>query len=101
MGLAIYCPDLSFDGHGGFPEVLGGRVSGESLLDQGAGQLFVELAGLGQASFELVAEGHELIYFGDDAVLFGKWGKGYWIFRQLFAGEMLDRGSGEELIQKS
>src|SRR5690554_7845757 len=46
---------------------------GHGLLDQGIGQLLVHLAGLVQAGFELVAERHQLIDFGDDAVLFGEW----------------------------
>ena len=35
----------------------------------------VELGGLGalQARFEATAKGHQLIDFGDDAVLFGEW----------------------------
>lgn len=32
-------------------------LSGDCLLDEGASQLFVKLAGLGQAGFQLVAEG--------------------------------------------
>ena len=30
--------------------------------------------GLGELGFEVIAEGHELIDFGHDAVLFGEWG---------------------------
>jgi len=37
------------------PEFLDDRALGDGLLDQGAGQLFVELADLGQTGFELVA----------------------------------------------
>jgi hypothetical protein len=44
------------------------------LLDDGVGE--VELVGLGggKAGFEGVAEGHEFVDFGYDAVLFGEWG---------------------------
>lgn len=44
--------------------------SADSLLDEGVGQ--VELGGLSVAEtgFELVAQGHQLVDFGDDAVLF-------------------------------
>ena len=45
---------------------------GNSLLDETIGK--IELSGLcgGEAGFEGVAEGHELIDFGYDAVLFGE-----------------------------
>ena len=41
------------------------------ILDEAVGE--VELGGLGggEARFELVAQCHQLIDFGDDAVLFG------------------------------
>lgn len=44
--------------------------SADGLLDKGIGE--VELGGLGvaEAGFELVAQGHQFIDFGDDAVLF-------------------------------
>ena len=49
--------------------------SADSLLDEGVGE--VALGGLGgaEAGLELVAEGHQLVDFGDDAVLFGEWRK--------------------------
>lgn len=46
------------------------------LLDQGTGQMLTQLAGLAKTGFELVAERHQLIDFGDDAVLFWEWGQG-------------------------
>ena len=48
------------------------------LLDEAVGE--VELGGLGggEARFELVAQHHQLIDLGDDAVLFGKGWKRYW-----------------------
>src|ERR1017187_5734379 len=43
-------------------------------------QVFEEAAGLGlgggESGFQAVAEGHQIIDFGDDAVLLGEWGKG-------------------------
>jgi hypothetical protein len=45
----------------------------DGAFDQGGGELLVEVAGLAQAGFELVADRHELVYFGDDAVLLGSW----------------------------
>ena len=32
----------------------------------------VEVLGGGEADFELVAEGHQLVHLGNDAVLFGE-----------------------------
>ena len=49
-----------------------GRLS-NGLLDEAVGE--VELGGLGggEGRFELVAQRHQLIDFGDDAVLFLSW----------------------------
>ena len=43
--------------------------SADGLFDEGVGE--VELGGLGgaEAGLELVAQGHQLVYFGDDAML--------------------------------
>ncbi|MNE46909.1 hypothetical protein D3C80_1412790 [compost metagenome] len=53
------------------------NASGHRLLNQCPGQPLVELAGGGQAGLELVAEGHQLVELGDDAVLFGEWRQRY------------------------
>jgi len=51
------------------------------LLVQGFGKKGVEegVGFGGELGFQLIAEGHEFIHFGDDAVLFGESGKGKWI----------------------
>ena len=54
------------------------------LLGQGFSEERVEEGvgfglGGGELGFQLVAEGHQFIHFGDDAVLFGESGKGKWI----------------------
>lgn len=46
------------------------KRSGHCLLDQHIGQLLLQLAGGGDAGLELIAQRHQLIDFGDDAVLF-------------------------------
>ncbi len=50
--------------------VVGGRRLSNGLLDEAVGD--GELGGLGggEARFELIAKRHQLIDFGDDAVLF-------------------------------
>lgn len=45
--------------------------SGYRLLDEHGGQLGVLLAGLGQLGVDLIAQDHQLINLGDNAVLFG------------------------------
>jgi hypothetical protein len=41
-------------------------------FDQGGGEAFLPRAGLGEVGLEAVAEGHQFVDFGDDAVLFGE-----------------------------
>ena len=47
-----------------------GRLEGG--FDQRGGEALLPRAGLGEAGLEPVAEGHQFVDFGDDAVLFGK-----------------------------
>jgi hypothetical protein len=42
----------------------------EGGFDEGGGEAFLLRAGLGEAGLEAVAEGHQFVDFGDDAVLF-------------------------------
>ena len=42
----------------------------DGAFNQCAGKLLVEVAGLADAGFELVAERHQFVDFGDDVVLF-------------------------------
>ena len=44
----------------------------DGLFDQRAGEFLIELAGLLDAGFQLVAERHQLADLGGDAMLFGK-----------------------------
>ena len=46
----------------------------EQFGDQGFGDLAGGEFGVAELGFEGVAQGHELIDFGDDALLFGEWG---------------------------
>ena len=45
-------------------------------FDQGGGQAGLPVARLDEIGLEAVAEGHQFIDFGDDAVLFGEGGDG-------------------------
>ena len=47
----------------------------EGGFDKGGGEAFLLRAGLGEAGLEAVAERHQFVDFGDDAVLFGEGGK--------------------------
>ena len=49
----------------------------DGLFHQGIGQMQLGLLGLLQAGFELVAEGHQLVDFGDDALLLHVWRQRY------------------------
>ena len=59
-------PEGGADGHG--------FASGDCKcgFDEGSGEAGLPGAGLGEVGFEAVAEGHQFIDFGDDAVLFGE-----------------------------
>ena len=59
--------------------------SADGLLDDGVGE--VELGGLGvaEAGLELVAERHQFVDLGDDAVLFSEWWKRDYRLRNLSA----------------
>jgi hypothetical protein len=54
-------------------------VSGgfECEFDQGSGEALLPGVGFGEIGLEAIAEGHQFIDFGDDAVLFGERGNGY------------------------
>ena len=57
--------------------------SADGLFDEGVGE--VKLGGLdvAEAGLKLVAQSHQFVDFGDDAVLFGEWRHGYWKLRYL------------------
>ena len=50
------------------------RASHIEVVDRRGGEGGVELPGRGEPGLEGVAEGHQRVYFGDDAVLFGEGG---------------------------
>ena len=42
------------------------------MIDDGGEKDVAVALGLGQLGFQLIAEGHETVHFGDDAFLFGE-----------------------------
>jgi hypothetical protein len=54
----------------------GGSPSGDELGDEGVGELAGQVLGVTEGGFEGVAELHELVDLGDDALLLGEGGSG-------------------------